>query len=353
MGLGKLNSRAGSKGPYKVSSPTSGQSARELPAVRKPSRRDSETTPQGWPMVFARHETFHPRYGWIKKGFDAAQLDPLAFQRDDSPVALGVGKNMVRAIRYWCTAFKVLAEHEGKTRGLVPTEFGRRLLSDGGFDPYLEDLGSLWLLHWNLLLQPCAASAWGFAFGLFPAAEFTTDDLIHGIEAWVNKEAPTSRIVQASFRKDAHCILRMYSESEDPRLVSEESIHCPFVELGLIRPLPGQRRAYSFSIGAKQGLTSELIAATCLDFAGTQSPTARSIAFSRLLRDPTGPGRVFRLTEGALHEALEDAATLDQRLRVSDSAGLLQLSYTEDPREMSLEFVERHFGRKARRRIPA
>jgi len=22
--------------------------------------------------VFARHETFHPRFGWLKKGFDAA-----------------------------------------------------------------------------------------------------------------------------------------------------------------------------------------------------------------------------------------------------------------------------------------
>lgn len=23
--------------------------------------------------VFARHETFHPRFDWLKKGFDAAQ----------------------------------------------------------------------------------------------------------------------------------------------------------------------------------------------------------------------------------------------------------------------------------------
>ncbi|KOR34363.1 hypothetical protein AM228_24585 [Planktothricoides sp. SR001] len=29
--------------------------------------------------VFARHETFHPRFGWIKKGFDAAKKTPDYF----------------------------------------------------------------------------------------------------------------------------------------------------------------------------------------------------------------------------------------------------------------------------------
>src|SRR6266508_2474489 len=60
--------------------------------------------------TFARHETFHPRFGWLKKGFDAASRHPDVFLRDDATVLLGVGKNMVRAIRYWCLAFKILYE---------------------------------------------------------------------------------------------------------------------------------------------------------------------------------------------------------------------------------------------------
>lgn len=50
-------------------------------------------------IVFARHETFHPRFGWLKKGFDRAAIDSEVFLRPDAPVRLGVGKNMVRAIR--------------------------------------------------------------------------------------------------------------------------------------------------------------------------------------------------------------------------------------------------------------
>ncbi|MDF2212363.1 DUF4007 family protein [Arthrospira platensis NCB002] len=58
--------------------------------------------------VFARHETFHPRFGWLKKGFELANKDAGIFWAEDAPVRLGVGKNMVRSLRYWCQAFKIL-----------------------------------------------------------------------------------------------------------------------------------------------------------------------------------------------------------------------------------------------------
>ena len=40
---------------------------------------------------FAAHQTFHPRFGWIKKGYDAAADDPDVFNKQDAPVTLGVG----------------------------------------------------------------------------------------------------------------------------------------------------------------------------------------------------------------------------------------------------------------------
>ena len=46
--------------------------------------------------VFARHETFHPRYGWFRKAYAHVAADPRAFFGDDAPVRFGVGKNMVR-----------------------------------------------------------------------------------------------------------------------------------------------------------------------------------------------------------------------------------------------------------------
>src|SRR5436305_78674 len=126
--------------------------------------------------VFSRHETFHPRFGWIKKGFDRTCQDRKVFLRDDATTTLGVGKNMVRSIRYWCTAFKVLEEVQekgGRARELRPTSFGTKLLADDGWDPYLEDPGSLWLLHWYLLKPSCIATTWYFTFACFQRVVFS------------------------------------------------------------------------------------------------------------------------------------------------------------------------------------
>ena len=85
---------------------------------------------------FARHETFHPRYGWLKKGFDAAMEDGSVFHRKDATTRLGVGKNMVRAIRYWCLAYKILDEQpneeNSRIQDVVPSGFGEQLLADDG-----------------------------------------------------------------------------------------------------------------------------------------------------------------------------------------------------------------------------
>jgi Protein of unknown function (DUF4007) len=125
--------------------------------------------------VFARHETFHPRFGWLKKGFDKAAQDSSIFLREDAPVLLGVGKNMVRSIRYWCSAFKLLENDS-------PTDFGTKLLGAGGWDEYLEDPASLWLLHWKLLESPSLATAWDFTFNQFRPTEFTKESLFRATE---------------------------------------------------------------------------------------------------------------------------------------------------------------------------
>src|SRR4051794_40443347 len=63
---------------------------------------------------FARHETFAPRFGWLRKAYDAVtdpRVGPEVFLQPDAPVTLGVGKNMVNAIRYWTQAFKLTVEY--------------------------------------------------------------------------------------------------------------------------------------------------------------------------------------------------------------------------------------------------
>ena len=92
---------------------------------------------------FGRHETFSLRYSWLSKGFQALLEDPGVFASEDATVTLGVGRNMVHAIRFWLLAAQLM-EPAGK--GFQPTPVGEMIFDAKGFDPYLEDEATLWLI---------------------------------------------------------------------------------------------------------------------------------------------------------------------------------------------------------------
>jgi hypothetical protein len=321
-GLGKL--RRGRSGSVPATTP------KLRPATWKPASK-SVSAPSPPAAMFARHETFTPRYGWLTKGYQAAVAASDVFLADDAPLTLGVGKNMARSIRYWCHAFKVLKPADtNRSPASVPTDLGRALFAEPtGWDPFLEDPASLWLLHWSLIAPPCQATAWEFAFTHFGQSEFTAEHLVTALQAYVARSFPLSRISPSSLRKDVNCILRMYGESPAAHFVNEETLACPFVELGLIRK--GQAsRTYYFDVGEKESLSPEIIVAACLQYAATTVAHARTIPAFRLLSDPGSPGMAFKLTESALCAAIETVAAREPLVGLSHTAGLLQMTFQEE-----------------------
>lgn len=288
--------------------------------------------------VFARHETFHPRFGWLRKGFDAATGDRGIFLREDATVRLGVGKNMVNAIRYWCNAFKVLTDD-------VPSDLGDRLYRDDGWDPFTEDPATLWLLHWNLLKPPCHATAWHFTFNVFRSLEFSQDELFKAL--CNHRDSVAHRIAESSVKKDVSCILRMYVEQETHKTgVSEDSLDCPFSELGIIHTA-GDSRHYTFRVGSKRNLPAEIVVSACLEYASWVGRGQRTIGISRLLYDIGSPGTIFKLTETAVCDAIEKVQRKYKSIELSDSAGLIQLSFNSDPEKLAEDLLNRYYqGRR-------
>ena len=103
---------------------------------------------------FARHETFHLRYGWLKKCYDFVK-DGKSFRDESAPVDMGVGKNMAKSIRFWGLASKIIeysTDTKKKSESLIPTKFGDFIFDEKtGRDPYIEQSDTAWLLHWNLM----------------------------------------------------------------------------------------------------------------------------------------------------------------------------------------------------------
>lgn len=301
--------------------------------------------------IFARHETFHPRFGWLKKGFDAAQEDVEVFLHEDASVRLGVGKNMVQAIRYWCTAFKLLedsARFKSKSdqrssstpKGLYPTELGAKLLGHDGWDAFLEDPASLWLLHWNLLKPPCYATAWHFAFNLFYQPDFFNDQLL--VELKHFRDIHAAHIKDSSLEKDVTCLLRMYLQQGNRKGSPEETIDCPFTELGILQAV-GTTGQFAFQVGLKENLPAEIIVAACLEFTSLVNQNVGMISMNRLLFEQSSPGVVFKLSESVLYDAIDQIAQWFSRVSLMVTPGVVQLTFEEDPLHLHWQLLNEYY----------
>jgi hypothetical protein len=296
-----------------------------------------ENTPQNTVLspIFARHETFYPRFGWLKKGFDAVFCDPNIFLAEDAHIQLGVGKNMAKSIRYWCRAFKLTDDN-----GI--TAFGHQLLDENGFDPYLEDPASLWLLHWQLLKPPYSATAWYFVFFLFRKNEFKIDESLLSDLKIYSEQTFGSRIAESSLEKDTACLVRMYLSQKDKHSFNEDNLDCPFAELGLINKVGSN---LVFNIGQKPSLPPEIIVAACLDFANLVSPTTQTISLNRLLYEVGSPGMAFKITASVLCDAIEQVGHWCKTISLADTAGVMQMSFTQEAFELKQLLLNRYYGK--------
>ena len=313
--------------------------------LNRPKLNMLKTSPEKKLPIFARHETFHPRYGWFKKGYDAVLSDPYVFSKDNAPVILGVGKNMVKSIKYWGLAFKLFNESLEKNqtkRKYELTDFAAKIFGDDGWDPYLEDPATLWLLHWEFLKLPSKATAWWFAFNRFHRISFTQEDLFLGLKSYTENQLCGYSIKDSSLLKDINCLLRMYARNTNKEKIKEDSLNCPFAELSLLRNYEDSKH-FSFNVEKKHNLPAEIIVVACLEYSNLVADTAGTISASRLLHEPNSPGLIFKLTEASLCEAIQKVSQKNKSISLAESGGLVQFNFLENPKKISEKIIVKYY----------
>lgn len=288
---------------------------------------------------FAGHETFPLRYTWLTKAVQHVERNASIFQDDDAMVRLGVGRNMTRAIRHWGLACGVLEMSEianNRGRVLQPTELGRTLLSKDGWDPYLEDPATLWLLHYELASSPESATTWYLTFNHYPSPELTKSDLV----TWLSKlaqERRWGRVSPASLKRDVDVFLRTYVPSRASRTVPlEDALDSPFVELELIREL-GTKGSYLLQRGDPPTLPDPVFAYGLLKYLKRSASPSTAIPLHSIAFAPGSPGRVFALTEDALMARMERIEkTTDGAILFHDTAGLRQIVLRRTPEALDV-----------------
>jgi hypothetical protein len=283
---------------------------------------------------FSGHETFPCRYPWLPKAFQELRDDAKLFADEEKAmVRLGVGKNMARAIRFWVQVAGV-ASPDGKG-GLSPTPFGTALLSVDGFDPYLEDLRTLWLLHWKIASQVAEPLfAWEYLLNRWVHPEITRTEVL---KLFTQEAARLERsLSEVTLEQHFDVFLHTYVPTRSAKGdVREDNLDCPLVELGLIFQV-GDRRSgasgrteavYAFNRDPKPGITAEVFAYCLDDFWHNRRRSEATLTFRDVAIGMGSMGQLFKLPEADVRDRLTSiAADSHGAFQFHDSAAQAQIS---------------------------
>lgn len=298
--------------------------------------------------AFGRHETFPLRYGWLTKGYQAVKKDPKIFESDEATVELGVGKNMVVAIRYWMRACGMMDPQSTELTPLAHFLFDE----EKGADPYLEDEGTIWLLHWKLATNAELATTWFWYFNQFHKPHFTGHELQTALRDFV-KANIKAKAAASTLKADSAVLTRMYCQSTgNTRTPLEEALDSPLALLGLMAQSPGGR-SYHSRQEPRDDLPLEIFGfaiAETMQARQVKTLPVEELMYSRDL--VVAPGAIFRLTENALISKLEQLVDLNSdHFAINETAGIHQL-YLSTEFE-TLDFLRYYYRNYLQRDIAA
>jgi len=268
-------------------------------------------------MKFRGHETFFVRKGWLNKGLKYVNRDPFVFMgANGNPMdILGIGSNMVKSLRYWLQAFTLTVEPSSGKREQRITDFGRTVFKN---DPYIEEIGTICLLHYSLASNCDDATAWYYFFNEFKPVEFTRDDFVLQISNYLRIQG--AEVAERSLDDDFNCIINTYvprSKSNPGKVQAESNIDCPLGELGLVDISNKRNKTYKRSEVKKELLPPLIALAIIIDQADGKS----EVKISAIQSDTNNLGKIFNLNIIALTNLLYKLELMEY-IKVIRTAGL-------------------------------
>ena len=270
-------------------------------------------------MKFRAHDTFFIRKGWLSKGMKyVEQSQDVFISKEDNPMdVLGIGANMVKALRYWLQAVGLTEEPNKGKRVQSFTVLGKSIFEN---DRYIEELGTLYLLHYKLATNKEEATAWYYFFNEFSMSEFSKEDFVTALHNYIamsgESEDKGNKAIR-SLSDDFACIINTYLSRyklHQNKIAPENNIDCPLGELGLLDILNREKRTYKKSVPAVSTFDPWVVLAVIVDKAGERS----EIGLNELLMAPCNIGRVFNL----------DAITMLELLRKVEKTGEIKIIRT-------------------------
>lgn len=274
-------------------------------------------------FTFSGHESFQCRHLWLKKGYDFVNKKK-AFSNDDAVVELGVGKNMVSSIRFWMKSFNLLTNTDELT------DFAHKILSDDGYDPYMEDEGTLWLLHYQLVKKGYA-STYSIVFNELrkERIEFTKDNFIF----YIKRKSETEKFYQfneKTLQEDFSVFSKMYLHSGAQSKDREDSFLGLLTDLNLVKCYnKGKEEFFIIENSERTEIPDEIILFAILD----NENFDLSVSLNTI---ENGVGTIFAINKPGLQTKIESLSTKFPNMVFNDQAGIKELQFREKPTAYSI-----------------
>ena len=270
-------------------------------------------------MKFRAHDTFFITRGWLSKGMKYVHSKPDVFvAKDENPMdVLGIGANMVKALRYWLQAVGLTEEPNSGKRVQTFTPLGQSVFTN---DRYIEELGTLYLLHYRLSSNKSDATAWYYFFNEFTMSEFSRDDFVDFLQRRIRMEDSDATVAIRSLNDDFSCIINTYLpryKTSPNRVAPESNIDCPLGELGLIDILSKEKKTYRKAIPVASTISPWVALAIIVDQAGE----SKEISLNELLTAPCNIGKTLNLDAISMLDVLYQIERIG-KIKINRTAGL-------------------------------
>ena len=177
------------------------------------------------------HEKFALREGWINKALKLLPENSDAFTRKDATDLFGIGSNMVKSLRYWMRVFGLT-----DISGTELSEVGELIAK---YDPYLEKIFSLWIMHSYISKNIEDATTWFMFFNRCDADDMGKNEIESILLREVRKYAVGTAFSEKSLSNDVDVLLNMYSRSKEKDDPEDKSVS-PFAQLSLLKKMGGR-----------------------------------------------------------------------------------------------------------------
>lgn len=270
---------------------------------------------------FSGHETFHCRQFWLKKGYDFVKQQGQ-FSDRDAVAALGVGRNMVTSIQFWLKSFGLIDDVQ-RTTAIADLIFG-----ENGKDPYLENIGTLWLLHY-LLVTTKYASIYSLVFNEFrkERIEFTKEQVTNFLERKCKESE--QNISRGSLQRDVDVFVKNYLRPLSKSGNVEDDFSALLLDLDLLQEMDrssGAGNLFKIESYERTDLPAEILLYCILD-----QEEGNSISTDSLLIHEDGVGLIFALTRGALIQKINEMTTKFPGVTFTEDAGIREIQFIERP----------------------